>query len=109
MKNYMMMVLGLGMVFGSTMAGPLPKTSAWAAARSDEQVREELKRMLIVEAKDQDRILAGWDEKTVVDVALELDALQVVHRVAARDGLSDVSVGRVLEHERAKVRPSNQI
>lgn len=65
--------------------------------------------MNILEPKDQDRVLAGWDEKTVVDVALELDSLQVVHRVAARDGLRDESVGRVLEHERAKARPSDQV
>jgi hypothetical protein len=109
MKNKLMLGMAVWMIVGQGFADPLPRMAEWAGKRPLEKNREELKKHGLPEEEDQNLVLSGWDESTVVDVSLKNDSLLLLTRAARLDGLRDSSVQRILAHEQAKPAPSHAI
>lgn len=87
-------------------ADRMVRTEAWATRQGAEAAVRELESRGIRDEANQQAILGSWDERVLVDKALEEDSLQVLVWAMHRDSLSRESIQRVLEHERAKPEPS---
>jgi hypothetical protein len=109
MKKWLMQVLGCLMIITSVMAEPLVNMKKWAEAQPEGKVRKELSRLGVPDEDVQNRIISGWEELTVVDAALQFDAIGLLMPVVVRDGLKDESVERILQHELQKPQPSPAI
>ncbi len=108
MKKMTWLVLSVVWIAG-VQADSLVRTRTWAAGAGTEAATRELGVLGIQNEGNARAILESWDERVVVDKALEEDALGLLVRVQARDRLSAESVQRVLAHEQAKAEPSRSV
>jgi len=108
MKKMTWLLLSAVWIAG-VQAGSLARTKAWAESAGAEVAGKDLRNLGIRNEANAKAILESWDERVVVDKALEEDALGLLVRVLARDRLSAESVQRVLAHEQAKEEPSRSV
>ncbi len=106
MKKMVWAVLVLGLVSGAR-AETLERTRAWAERSKPEDVRSRLGRMGAGSDERFELITGDWNESAVVDVALEINRIDLLAWVLERDPLSEESVQRVLDDQGARERPSD--